>query len=404
MRRTNTGMASLVLSLLLVLVPQLTPPTAFAEEMPRDVAVAVSDIVVVDDENRDAAEGISVDVETDDGERPDVAPNKAGAKDAALGEPSGLATQVEDIAPLPQVTVDDSAADVAYADDAATGIVAQSDGAQYRDTAAAEDKGADAVQQESVSLRARTRAKGGTWSAWNTSGKSVTLGDGSADLSAVALKPTLKGVSGGIRYRAYVGGKGWQDWKVGPATAGTSDRNLESIRIELTGEVAESYDVYYRAKVSEKGWRGWTKNGKLAGSAGLGRSITSIKIKVVKKGDVAPTEGEPFLDAGLSGQAYVQGIGWQGKKSGRTITLGTTGRSARLEALRINRPINDDLSGSIVYQTHVQSIGWQTKKRNGQLAGTEGRALRVEALRVLLTGGLGKKYDVWYRTHVQGIV
>ncbi|MEE0026766.1 MAG: hypothetical protein U0J70_04185, partial [Atopobiaceae bacterium] len=69
--------------------------------MPRDVAAAVSDIVVVDDENRDAAGGISVDVETDDGERPDVAPNKAGAKDAALEEPSGLATQVEDIAPLP---------------------------------------------------------------------------------------------------------------------------------------------------------------------------------------------------------------------------------------------------------------------------------------------------------------
>ena len=52
--------------------------------------------------------------------------------------------------------------------------------------------------------------------------------------------------------------------------AGTSGhaKRLEAIRIALTGEMAEHYDVYYRVHAQTYGWLAWTKNGEAAGTAG----------------------------------------------------------------------------------------------------------------------------------------
>jgi uncharacterized protein YjdB len=58
---------------------------------------------------------------------------------------------------------------------------------------------------------------------------------------------------------------------------------------------------------------------------------------------------------------------------------------------------------SITYSSHVQNIGWQPFVAGGKLSGTSGRSLRLEALRISLTGELSKHYDIYYRTHVQNI-
>lgn len=106
----------------------------------------------------------------------------------------------------------------------------------------------------------------------------------------------------------------------------------------------------------------------------------------------------------LSVQAHVQNIGWK-EPVGSGKLAGTTGRSLRVEALRISLNGNGAKlpSGSIEYRAHVQNVGWQDWKANGKLAGTTSRSLRIEALKVRLTGELAEQYDVYYQTHVQNI-
>ena len=98
---------------------------------------------------------------------------------------------------------------------------------------------------------------------------------------------------------------------------------------------------------------------------------------------------------------YVQGQGWK-KPVASGKTAGTTGKSLRIEGLKISK-VNTSLSGSVRYRAHVQNIGWQAVSRNGQIAGAPGEGLRIEAVKIWLTGDLAKNYDVRYRTHVQNV-
>lgn len=106
----------------------------------------------------------------------------------------------------------------------------------------------------------------------------------------------------------------------------------------------------------------------------------------------------------LSVQAHVQNVGWK-DPVGSGMLAGTTGRSLRVEALRISLDGNGTKlpSGSIEYRAHVQNIGWQDWKANGKIAGTTNRSLRIEALMIRLTGELAEQYDVYYQTHVQNL-
>ena len=71
-------------------------------------------------------------------------------------------------------------------------------------------------------------------------------------------------------------------------TSGQSKR-LEAIRIKLTDELAENYDIYYRVHAQEFGWLGWAKNGESAGTEGYSYRLEAIQIVVTAKGDMAPT-------------------------------------------------------------------------------------------------------------------
>lgn len=79
----------------------------------------------------------------------------------------------------------------------------------------------------------------------------------------------------------------------------------------------------------------------------------------------------------LSG--HVQNVGWTDAQvqaeEPRVATVGTTGKSLRLEALRIN-----DIDSPLVLRGHVQNIGWGDESRVE--VGTTGRALRLEAVQV----------------------
>lgn len=104
---------------------------------------------------------------------------------------------------------------------------------------------------------------------------------------AVSISLVDPEYSGSIKYRGHVQNIGWQNWVSDGAVAGTTGKKLrlEAIQIELTGQMAENYDIYYRCHVANFGWLDWASNGQSAGSAGWNHAIEAIEIKLVKKGE-----------------------------------------------------------------------------------------------------------------------
>lgn len=229
-------------------------------------------------------------------------------------------------------------------------------------------------------------------------------------LEGIRIKLNLAntGLTGGIQYRAHVQRRGWMDWTNGDNTAGVIGQSLrmEALRIRLTGEVANAYDVYYCAHVQGKGWMAWAKNGDAAaGTTGQGLRVEAIKVVLVKKGDKAPDSSfvnynKPFVgEYFVAMEGHSQRVGW-GSAVGNGGVVGTTGRSLRLEAIRVNT-LGWDVSGGIELDGHVQGIGWMGY-RNGY-TGTTGQGKRLEAVRMRLTGDAIRTYDIYYRVHVAHI-
>ena len=71
---------------------------------------------------------------------------------------------------------------------------------------------------------------------------------------------------------------------------------MEAVQIRLTGDVQKQYDIYYRVHIQDYGWLNWAKNGEKAGSEGKSKRMEAIEIRLVKKGDKAPTgTGKAFI-------------------------------------------------------------------------------------------------------------
>lgn len=233
----------------------------------------------------------------------------------------------------------------------------------------------------------------------------IVLGTTGRGVALEALKLSVKGGSVVLRARAQRdGGVRWgtrvRDGMVGSPGGG----RLEAVQIWLSGGLERDYDVLYRVHVQEFGWMGWARSGAYAGTSGFDKRIEAIEVRVAPKGAAMPGTGSPaaYRDAGITAQAHVQSLGWMRARTGNTVTIGTRGRSLRLEALRIRRPALD-LSGDVVTNAWVQKTGWQGRRGGARVAGTEGKGRRIEALSVRLTGALGERYDIWYRLYVQGI-
>ena len=89
-----------------------------------------------------------------------------------------------------------------------------------------------------------------------------------------------------IEYTTHVQNIGWQQpYKKNGQMAGTSGQSLrlEGIKIRLTGELAQKYDVYYRVHAQNAGWLGWARNGEFSGTSGYGFRLEGIEIKLGEK-------------------------------------------------------------------------------------------------------------------------
>lgn len=96
-------------------------------------------------------------------------------------------------------------------------------------------------------------------------------------------------------------------------------------------------------------------------------------------------------------QVHCQSIGDSNIMADGSIA-GTTGKSLRLEAIRIASRI-DGIKVEI--RAHCQVDGWQDWKNENEWAGTQGQSKRLEAVQIRLTGVNSDKYSVIYRLHLQ---
>lgn len=183
-------------------------------------------------------------------------------------------------------------------------------------------------------------------------------------------------------------------------TSGQSQR-VEAIKIKLTGEISNYYDVYYRVHAQDLGWMSWTCNDSKAGTEGLELRVEAIQICLVKKGENAPGDiSRPFVEQGkVEYSSHVQNIGWQNCVNNGN-TSGTVGQGLRLEALKIKLGDNS-YEGNIEYSTHVQDYGWMNYSSNDSISGTIGQSKRIEAIKIRLTGEISNYYDVFYRVQCQ---
>ena len=117
-----------------------------------------------------------------------------------------------------------------------------------------------------------------------------------------ALRVSLgsSAAAGSVEMRAHVSDLGWQDWSEGSCGTTGAGHALEAVCIRLTGEAADTYDVWYRVHSAEFGWLGWAKDGEEAGSEGFGRAAQAVEVRLLPKGSDAPgdTSGAYINKAG----------------------------------------------------------------------------------------------------------
>ena len=128
------------------------------------------------------------------------------------------------------------------------------------------------------------------WSAYHGDQTAERAGNGTY---VTAIRASLSGqpeeMSGTLSYQVNLSGSGWLSWQENMAETGTIETGmpLEAIRMELTGQLKDHYDVYY--SVFQNGsWTAPVKNGETAGTEGQGLRVDGIWVTVTEKDAAAP--------------------------------------------------------------------------------------------------------------------
>ena len=242
------------------------------------------------------------------------------------------------------------------------------------------------------------------------SGGVLTLGSERGPvLGSVAATVDNLESDGSVCYRGLLLGSGWQgETSSDGAQLGGSggELQLKAVRFELSGGLAERYDVWYRSCDSARGWLGWASAGEPSGVESGASGLTAVQVVLVAKGSGAPGPAEgAYVSGAASGpslvlQGHVAYLGWLPAVGGGE-DVGTTGRGLALQAVRASLEGAGEGS-SVSVAAHVAGIGWQDAASAPSYAGTVGQGRAVQAVRVSLSGPVSERYDVWYRVHAAG--
>lgn len=133
---------------------------------------------------------------------------------------------------------------------------------------------------------------------WSKGASDNTYCAAPAGSYVTAMKASLEnqpeGMTGTIAYQVNLSGSGWLGWQENFNEAGSTETNkpLEAVRMELTGELANHYDLYYSV-LQNGSWTELSKNGETAGVEGQGLRIDGIRIAVTGKDAGLPEDPGP---------------------------------------------------------------------------------------------------------------
>ena len=109
------------------------------------------------------------------------------------------------------------------------------------------------------------------------------------------------GVPGGLSYAVHVADLGWRPYVGAGSDASAAGKDVQAVRMRLTGEAARYFDVCYRAYVKGVGWMGWASGGQDAGSVGAGKPMVALQAKVVVRGQAPSNAGAATGETCLRG-------------------------------------------------------------------------------------------------------
>ena len=123
-------------------------------------------------------------------------------------------------------------------------------------------------------------------------GVSGTVGGEILDMLRASLVKREGCPEGDISYQVRPLDGEWSQLYADGEDAGASGACIEAMRVTLTGDLANLYDVYYRTHIANKGWLKWAVNGADAGTIGYGTGIDAYQISLVPKFDAAPSNAD----------------------------------------------------------------------------------------------------------------
>ncbi|MDO4807354.1 MAG: peptidoglycan amidohydrolase family protein [Coriobacteriales bacterium] len=143
------------------------------------------------------------------------------------------------------------------------------------------------VRAPSVTYRASSN--GTSWLGKKKNGTTCGKVGGKA-LKKIRMSISSPDAKGSIVYQTRAVGAEWSAAVTNGKTSGNSGANIEAIRVSLSGDIANMYDVYYRVHAKGEGWLGWAKNGAEAGTGGYRAGIDAIKVKLVARFESGPSD------------------------------------------------------------------------------------------------------------------
>lgn len=183
-----------------------------------------------------------------------------------------------------------SSSDPAVADVDTDGAVSALSAGTAQITATAENGSSDVcdvtVMTPSVVYKVRSQSK--TWSSEKTDGKTAgTAGSGS--LTQLNVQLTSLGADDNIQYRVRSSNNLWPVWSGSGKDAATwNGADIEAVKMELTGSISTTHDLYYRTYNQGLGWSDWAVNGQETGTTGYYSCVQAIQIILQPKTEAAP--------------------------------------------------------------------------------------------------------------------
>ena len=127
--------------------------------------------------------------------------------------------------------------------------------------------------------------------------------------------------------------------------------------------------ITYQAHCQSIGWQNPITEG-IAGTTGKSLRLEVLRIHLIHAGD-----------ASLSFDVHIQGDGWKFNLTENDL-LGTTGKSKRMKAIVIRSYGLNEKGFKIQYKVYIQQIRWLPWVNEGEMAGTTGKCLRMEAIQI----------------------